>query len=188
MPAPRQTGEQALTVANNNTDHPAVYLDFNLNINLAHSCTTGFLPAQQIRPPSFQDAPNRVTADLYCRIPKDSRNDVRGGRNYPCITRPGKRAPTVKLCESGGQYLPLNDGDSWKGDPNATLSGQGIPQLPPSQPAPSSPPPPPIGAAWYDPATGSYIGPNGRVYTQSDLGQGAKERTWQDMLTVPMKN
>jgi ABC-type transport system involved in resistance to organic solvents, permease component len=29
------------------------------------------------------------------------------------------------------QYVPLNDGNNWKGDPNATLSGQDIPQLPP---------------------------------------------------------
>ena len=173
---------QGITVANNNTNHPAVYLDFNLNINLAHSCTTGFLPAQQIRPPTFEDAPNRVQADLYCRVPQDSRNDVRGGRNYPCITRPGKRAPTVKLCESDQNYVPLNDGDAWKGDPNATLSGQGVPQAPPE------PPTPPIAAAWYDPATGSYVGPDGRLYTQSDLAPGAQRRTWQQMLTGPMKN
>jgi phospholipid/cholesterol/gamma-HCH transport system substrate-binding protein len=176
---------QGITVANNNTDHPAVYLDFNLNINLAHSCTTGFLPSQEIRPPTFQDAPDRVKADLYCRIPQDSRNDVRGGRNYPCITRPGKRAPTVKLCESDEQYVPLNGGDAWKGDPNATLSGQGVPQVPlPSAPAP---PDPPIAAAWYDPATGSYVAPDGRVHTQTDLGQGAQRRTWQDMVTGPAK-
>jgi len=179
---------QGITVANNGSDHPAVYLDFNLNINLAHSCTTGFLPAQEIRPPTFQDAPNRTTSDLYCRIPQDSRNDVRGGRNYPCITRPGKRAPTVKLCESDEQYVPLNDGDAWKGDPNATLSGQGVPQPPPAEPTPPSPPAPPITASWYDPVTGSYVGPDGHVYTQSDLGHGAQQRTWQDMLTVPMKN
>jgi phospholipid/cholesterol/gamma-HCH transport system substrate-binding protein len=173
---------QGITVANNNTNHPAVYLDFNLNINLAHSCTTGFLPAQQIRPPNFEDAPDRVKDDLYCRIPQDSRNDVRGGRNYPCITRPGKRAPTVKLCESDENYVPLNDGDAWKGDPNATLSGQGVPQAPPKAVAP------PVAAAWYDPATGSYVGPDGRVYTQSDLARGARQHTWQDMLTGPMKN
>ena len=178
---------QGITVANNNNaGHPAVYLDFNLNINLAHSCTTGFLPAQQIRPPSFEDAPNRVQADLYCRVPQDSRNDVRGGRNYPCITRPGKRAPTVKLCESDEHYVPLNDGDAWKGDPNATLSGQGVPQASPEQSTP--PGPPPVAAAWYDPSTGSYVGPDGRVYTQSDLARGAQQRTWQDMLTGPMKN
>jgi phospholipid/cholesterol/gamma-HCH transport system substrate-binding protein len=179
---------QGITVANNGTDHPAVYLDFNLNINLAHSCTTGFLPGQQIRPPTFQDAPNRVKSDLYCRIPQDSRNDIRGGRNYPCITRPGKRAPTVKLCESDEQYVPLNDGDNWKGDPNATLSGQGVPQAPPGEPTPQSPPVPPVAAAWYDPATGRYTGPDGRVYTQSDLGRGAEQRPWQDMLTPPRKN
>jgi phospholipid/cholesterol/gamma-HCH transport system substrate-binding protein len=173
---------QGITVANNNTSHPAVYLDFNLNINLAHSCTTGFLPAQQIRPPTFEDAPNRVKDDLYCRIPQDSRNDVRGGRNYPCITRPGKRAPTVKLCESDESYMPLNDGDAWKGDPNATLSGQGVPQAPPKAPAS------PLDAAWYDPATGSYVGPDGRVYTQSDLAPGAQRRTWQEMLAGPRKN
>jgi phospholipid/cholesterol/gamma-HCH transport system substrate-binding protein len=177
---------QGITVANNGSNHPAVYLDFNLNINLAHSCTTGFLPAQEIRPPVFQDAPNRTTSDLYCRIPQDSRNDVRGGRNYPCITRPGKRAPTVKLCESDEQYVPLNDGNAWKGDPNATLSGQGVPQAPPEQATP--PGPPPVAAAWYDPSTGSYVGPDGRVYTQSDLAQGTRQRKWQDMLTGPMKN
>ncbi len=26
--------------------------------------------------------------------------NVRGARNIPCETRPGKRAPTVKMCES----------------------------------------------------------------------------------------
>lgn len=173
---------QGITVANNNTNHPAVYLDFNLNVNLAHSCTTGFLPAQQIRPPTFEDAPNRVQDDLYCRVPQDSRNDVRGGRNYPCITRPGKRAPTVKLCESDDHYVPLNDGDAWKGDPNATLSGQGVPQAPPATPAGPTDRPP-VAAAWYDPNTGSYLGPDGKVYTQSDLARGGQQRTWQEMLT-----
>jgi phospholipid/cholesterol/gamma-HCH transport system substrate-binding protein len=70
---------------------------------------------------------------------------------------PGKRAPTVKLCESDEHYVPLNDGAAWKGDPNATLSGQGSPEQ-------STPPgPPPVAAAWYDPSTGSYVGPDGRV-------------------------
>lgn len=33
-------------------------------------------------------------------------------------------ACTVKICESGQVYVPLNDGYNRKGDPNATLSGQ----------------------------------------------------------------
>jgi phospholipid/cholesterol/gamma-HCH transport system substrate-binding protein len=94
------------------------------------------------------------------------------------------------LCESDEVFVPLNDGFNWKGDPNATLSGQPIPQLPPGTPAPASPAaptaPPPVAAAEYDPATGSYIGPDGRQYTQSDLAQGASEnKTWQTMLLPP---
>ena len=52
--------------------------------------------------------------------------NVRGARNLPCETRPGKRAPTVKMCESDETYVPLNDGYNWKGDPNRTYSGQAI--------------------------------------------------------------
>jgi phospholipid/cholesterol/gamma-HCH transport system substrate-binding protein len=106
------------------------------------------------------------------------------------MTVPGKRAPTAKMCESNEQYVPLNDGLNWKGDPNATLSGQPVPQLAPgSAPAPDAPQgpaPPPVAAVQYDPATGKYIGPDGKVYTQTDLAQSApKEQTWQSMLTPP---
>jgi len=114
--------------------------------------------------------------------------NVRGVRNIPCETRPGKRAPTVKMCESDENYVPLNDGFNWKGDPNATLSGQDIPQLPPgSPPQQAAPPaPPPIAAAEYDPATGSYVGPDGHVYTQADLARSpAQQQTWQAMLLPP---
>ena len=109
---------------------------------------------------------------------------MRGARNIPCETVPGKRAPTAKMCESNEQYVPLNDGNNWKGDPNATLSGQDIPQLPPGSPPAAAPPP--IPAAQYDPATGTYIGPDGHQYTQSDLAQTApKDKTWQSMLVPP---
>ncbi|BBZ15213.1 MCE family protein [Mycobacterium branderi] len=184
---------QAVTVANQNTkqDYRGAYLSFNLNFNLPPPCTTGYLPIQQQRVPTYEDYPDRPAGDVYCRVPQDSMFNVRGARNYPCVTRPGKRAPTVKLCESDESYVPLNDGFNWKGDPNATLSGQDIPQLPPgSTPAqqlpPNGPAPSPIAAAEYDPATGSYVGPDGNVYTQSNLAQTApKEQTWQSMLIPP---
>ena len=95
------------------------------------------------------------------------------------------------MCESDQNYVPLNDGFNWKGDPNATLSGQPIPQLPPEPPPAEAAPVPgraplPIAAAEYDPATGTYVGPDGRVYTQSNLADsGAEERTWQTMLLPP---
>lgn len=173
----------ALAVGNLHTkqDYRGMYLDFNLNLNLPPPCNTGYLPAQQQRAPAHEDYPERTTGALYCRVPQDHPYlAVRGARNTPCLTVPGKRAPTVDMCESDQEYVPLNDGANWKGDPNATLSGQAVPQMP-INPAPAQPPQP-IAAATYDPATGSYVGPDGRVYTQSNLGQGATEQTWQEML------
>lgn len=185
---------QGFLVPNLNTkqDFTGAYLDFNLNLNLPPACTTGFLPMRQMRSPTEVDAPERPMDDLYCRIPQDSPNNVRGARNTPCLTKPGKRAPTAKLCKSDEQYVPLNDGFNWKGDPNATLSGQDIPQGPPRDAAPDaevSPAvtaPPPIAITPYDPATGAYIGPDGKVYRQGDLAANAPaDKSWEDMLTPP---
>jgi phospholipid/cholesterol/gamma-HCH transport system substrate-binding protein len=94
---------------------------------------------------------------------------------------PDKRSPTVELCESDEHYVPLNDGFNWKGDPNATLSGQGVPQY-----APGADPrlPPPVAFAPYDPATGEYVGPDGQRYTQTDLAH-PQNKTWQSMLVPP---
>lgn len=173
---------QAIGVANRNTkqDYKGAYLSFNLNVNVPPPCPTGFLPIRQQRIPTFEDAPDRPAGDLYCRIPQDAERNVRGARNTPCVTRPGKRAPTWQMCESDEHYVPLNDGYNWKGDPNATLTGQDIPQLPPGE---TKPAPAPIAIAEYDPATGIYVGPDGRTYTQSDLAiDPGQERTWQSML------
>ncbi|HET7667122.1 MAG TPA: MlaD family protein [Mycobacterium sp.] len=198
---------QAVGVHKRNTkqDYKGDALIFNLNLlipalpapiplppqQLPPPCTTGFLPAQQQRVPTFEDYPDRPPGILYCRVPQDAPFNVRGARNLPCETVPGKRAPTWQMCESDEYYVPLNDGYNWKGDPNATLSGQPIPQLPPgSPPAQAAPPPgpapPPIAAAEYDPATGTYVGPDGRVHTQSNLARTAtEEQTWQKMLLPP---
>ena len=179
---------QAVGLANRNTKqaYKGIYLSFNLNFNLPSSCTTGFLPANQQRVPADTDYPERPAGDLYCRVPQNSPLNVRGARNTPCETVPGKRAPTVKMCESNENYKPLNDGFNWKGDPNATLSGQPVPQPPPKTAATTAPAPlPPIAAARYDPATGTYVGPDGRVYTQSNLANTEQEHTWQSMLLPP---
>ncbi|MBB5161552.1 MCE family protein [Mycobacterium sp. AZCC_0083] len=187
---------QGIQVPNKNTeqDYKGAFLDFNLNLNYPPPCTTGFFPIQQQRAPSFQDYPDRPKGNVYCRIPQDSTlTAVRGARNLPCETRPGRRAATVKQCESDEPYIPLNDGFNWKGDPNATLTGQGVPQFDQGDPLPDgspAPPPPrneqaplPIAAAEYDPNTGTYVGPDGKVYTQSNLARGADTKpTWQEML------
>ncbi len=58
------------------------------------------------------------------------------------------------MCESDQTYVPLNDGYNWKGDPNATLSGQDVPQL---------------SGAEYDPTTGTYTGPDGTGIPRATL-------------------
>ncbi|BBX62308.1 mammalian cell entry protein [Mycobacterium saskatchewanense] len=172
---------------NSKQEYRGFYLDFNLNLNSPPPCTTGFLPPPQRRSPADVDAPDRPAADLYCRVPQDSELNVRGARNIPCETKPWKRAPTVELCESDEEYVPLNDGYNWKGDPNATYSGQGVPQYPPGQdprlppPRGTAPPPAPLAVATYDPANGDYIGPDGHRYTESDLAH-PRAKDWQSLL------
>lgn len=182
----------AIVVPSSNTkqEYRGAQLDFNLNINLPPPCTTGYLPPTQRRSPASVDAPDRPAADLYCRVPQDSEFNVRGVRNIPCETEQWKRAPTVELCESDEDYLPLNDGYNWKGDPNASYSGQGVPQYPPGQdprllpPRGTAPVSPPLAVATYDPATGDYIGPDRRRYTEADLAH-PRANNWQSLLVPP---
>ncbi|MCV7100421.1 MCE family protein [Mycobacterium palustre] len=186
---------QATAIPNLNTkqDYRGLNLDLALNINLPPVCATGFLPPQQRRSAALVDAPDRPAGDIYCRIPQDSPLNARGARNYPCLSVPGKRAPTVKMCESDEQYVPLNDGFNWKGDPNATLSGQPVPQprngtppqAPPTASAPPTAPSEAIPVAPYDPATGRYVAPDGSIHTQTDLANGGGPKSWQAMLVPP---
>jgi phospholipid/cholesterol/gamma-HCH transport system substrate-binding protein len=177
--------------------------EFATNLNVPPPCLTGYLPPNQWRSPVLVDSPPRPPGDFYCRIPQNADNDVRGARNIPCETKPWKRAPTVWMCESDENYVPLNEGNYWKGDPNATLSGQGVPQFPgtakppipgaPQGAAPSPdgrPPPttPPaaLGFSDYNPANGTYIGSDGQVYTQSNLAHNAKTPTLRSMMLPPV--
>ena len=50
--------------------------------------------------------------------------------------------------------------------------------------AAGAPPPAPVAAVPYDPATGDYIGPDGKRYTQADLAHPGN-KTWQSMLVPP---
>jgi phospholipid/cholesterol/gamma-HCH transport system substrate-binding protein len=186
--------EQGAMLANSNTVHRGMYLSFHLNLNLPPPCTTGFLPAQQLRTSASTDSPDLPVGNFYCRIPQDAPNAVRGARNYPCLAHPGKRAPTAQMCESDEEYVPLNDGNNWKGDPNATLTGQDVPQqdsrtllppIPADLNAPPSAPGSSIEIGLYDPATGSYLGADGLRHTRGDLAPNPKGKAWQSMLVPP---
>jgi virulence factor Mce-like protein len=109
-PTGSSMGEFALTVA----DPPA--------------CTVGFLPPSQWRSPA--DTTEADTPDgLYCKLPQDAPIAVRGARNYPCQGVPGKRAPTVQLCNDPKGFQPLAQREHATGpypfDPN--LIAQGVP-------------------------------------------------------------
>lgn len=251
--------------------------DFALTIDDPPICTVGFLPPSQWRSPD--DTSDIDTPDgLYCKLPQDSPLSVRGARNYPCMDKPGKRAPTVEICKSDQPYMPLAMRQHTLGpyplDPN--LLSQGIPPddrvtandrifgpvegtpLPPgavprgTPPGPRGEPPPPgtrgaaappvpssanmstqaddfppiapldvpapgelpsaraaapppekvdgeppqaapssfgakaskpsVTTAQYDSRTGRYVGPDGKLYQQSDLVTPTAPKTWQDML------
>ncbi|MDV3129996.1 MCE family protein [Mycobacterium sp. 21AC1] len=95
---------------------PEGLLHFGLGINIPPPCLTGFLPASQWRSPAdTTTAP--LPSGMYCKIPKDAPNAVRGARNYPCADVPGKRAATPRECRSDEPYVPMGT-NPWIGDPN----------------------------------------------------------------------
>src|SRR3984957_2447526 len=261
--------------------------DFAATVDDPPICTVGFMPPNTWRSPD--DTSDIDTPDgLYCKLPQDSPMAVRGARNYPCMGHPGKRAPTVEICNSDKPFMPLAMRQHTLGpyplDPN--LLAQGIPpddrvtankrifgpvegtplplgEVPRGTPAgprganpppgtigaavppvpssgpnlalmspmsadlasiapldvpgpgelPAPPPPPPpapaapdqvdggqpqaapssfgakpakpaprVVVAKYDPRTGRYVGPDGKLYQQSDLVTSKAPKTWQDML------
>lgn len=146
--------------------------DFTLTISDPPACTVGFLPPSQWRSP--EDTSTIDTPDgLYCKLPQDSPIAVRGARNYPCQDKPGKRAPTVEICESDKPYEPLAMRQHATGpypiDPN--LIAQGIPPddrttfqdniYGPLQGTPMPPGPIPAPAGTPIPPTPATLGPSG---------------------------
>lgn len=263
--------------------------DFALTIDDPPICTVGFMPPNTWRSPD--DLSDIDTPDgLYCKLPQDSPLAVRGARNYPCMGHPGKRAPTVEICNSDKPFMPLAMRQHTLGpyplDPNLLaqgvppddrvtsdnrifaplegtplppgavprgtpagprgenppqsavgaavppaqspgpalapispmsadipafapldVAGPGeLPAAPPPAPAPPAPAPldqadggqpqaapssfgangpkpaPSVVVAKYDPRTGRYVGPDGKLYQQSDLVTAKAPKTWQDML------
>lgn len=279
-----------LTSSGNNQPNGLPVGDFAATVEDPPICTVGFMPPSSWRSPADQtviDTPD----GLYCKLPQDSPIAVRGARNFPCMGHPGKRAPTVEICNSDKPFMPLAMRQHTLGpaplDPN--LLSQGVPPddrvtsdkrifgpiegtplplgavprgtpagprgatappgtlgaaappapssipgplsaymstqagdfpsiapldvpaggtQPPAVPAPPAAAPAPPAAsgdarphtapsafeggavspkpavttADYDPSTGRYLGPDGKLYQQSDLAASKAPRTWQDMF------
>jgi len=173
--------------------------EFSLTLGDPPACTVGFLPPSEWRSPA--DLTDVDTPDgLYCKLPQDAPMGVRGARNYPCMGQPGKRAPTVEICESDRPYEPIAMRQHVLGpypiDPNLIAQGvplddrvtadeqifgpiEGTPMPGPAEAAGDAPPP--VGVATYNPETGEYAAPDGRVYQQNHLG-GSGPQEWQDLM------
>lgn len=62
---------------------------------------------------------------------------------------------------------------------------QAPPGVAPSAFTPSTSGGPSVAFATYDPQTGQYAAPDGKVFRQADLAAGAALRSWQDLLVTP---
>jgi len=185
--------------------------EFRLSMGDPPGCTVGYLP-----PSSWRSPADTTTIDtpegLYCKLPQDSPIAVRGARNYPCMGHPGKRAPTVQMCDGDKPFEPVAERQHVLGpyplDPN--LISQGVPPddrttlgdnifgpnegTPPPPPGPAivapsafpssaGDPGPSVAVAQYSPSTGQYVTPDGHAFRQLDLAaKGAAPKTWRDML------
>ena len=163
--------------------------EFALESSDPPPCTVGFLPPSQWRSP--QDQTDIDTPDgLYCKLPQDSPLDVRGARNFPCIKQPGKRAPTVEICDSDKPFEPIAIRQHALGtypfDPNAIA--QGVPpddrintgsdnlfgpmEGTPRPPAVGVPPPAAPDVAPVAPAAGPLPGPAAPAEAPAAVPQG----------------
>ena len=123
---PSISSTQSYSSTSNPTGFPLG--EFALSLGDPPACAIGFLPPSSWRSPA--DGTTIDTPDgLYCKLPQDAPVVVRGARNYPCQGVPGKRAPTVDICQSDRPYEPLAMRQHVLGpypfDPN--LISQGIP-------------------------------------------------------------
>ena len=147
------------------------------------ACTVGFLDPSNWRPP--EDTTTIDTPDgLYCKLPQNSPIGMRGIRNFPCQTKPGKRAPTAAMCNSDERYEPLATRQPLIGkypkDP--ILLRQGIvPSSNTGSGQQSADNGVRVASASYNPSDGSYVGSDGKAYRQTDL-TGNRPATWQAMM------
>lgn len=193
MPSP-YTGRNPLMEPYHFDQGPSMHLNRGIKIQLAIFSIVSLIAALimvfgYIKLPVLLFGMGRytVTVDLprsggLCATGNLTYRGVEVGRFDAVKITPDGVAATLSL--KSGIDIPA---ENWKGDPNATLSGQPIPQpITGSAAMPPQPEPRPIDAVPYDPATGTYIGPDGKTYTQSNLAQNAPSgQTRQSMMAPP---
>ena len=113
-----------------------------------------------------------------------------GGPPVGAPLPPGPPSPAAQMGEVSpiapidAPNVPNGSPPAAPGNPPAGLAG-GAPAVAPSAFGRGMPQPgPSVAITQYDPHTGSYVGPDGQVYRQSDLVAHTTPKTWKDMFTT----
>lgn len=164
-----------ITAAGGGPAEDGAVVDFHLQLNDPPPCLSGFLPPDQWRSPA-DESMVVTTEDLFCKLPQSDPNAVRGARNAPCMEFPGRRAPTPDECRTG--YVPEYTDNPWNGPPTPVASANDVPQPASYSSGSDAAAPAGVTARRIDPATGTYIGPDGTVYRDADTGRDASLETY----------
>ncbi|MDH6679633.1 phospholipid/cholesterol/gamma-HCH transport system substrate-binding protein [Rhodococcus sp. LBL1] len=151
------------TAAGSGPMEDGALVNFHMELNDPPPCTTGFLPPDQWRSPADESVVD-TPGDLFCKIDQSDPNAIRGARNLPCMEYPDRRGPTPDACRNG--YVPVGT-NPWQGPPQPVASATDKPVPGPVTTGATT------AARRYDPVTGTYIGPDGRTYSQPNLGGNA---------------
>ena len=169
----------AIVAANANTkqDYKGVYLDFNLNLNLPPPCNTGFLPVRQQRSPSDVDYPERPAGELYCRVPQDSQSQCPWRAQHSVRDQPRQAGADGRDVRKQRGVRPAQRRLQLEGRPERDAVRSGCAAVRAGRPTRGNSPRRRhrCAAVPYDPATGDYIGPDGKRYTQADLAPPAEQ-------------
>ena len=187
----------ALPNADTKQDYKGIYLDFNLNLNLPPPCNTGFLPVQQQRSPSesgrSRAARGRAVLPGAAGLATSMSVACATFRARRCPASGRRRSRCARATSSTSRSTTATTG---RATPTRRCPARACRSTRPGlirgwpPPAGAAPPPAPAAAAAaggvavpYDPATGDYIGPDGKRYTQGDLAHPGN-KTWQSMLVA----
>ncbi|ALG85926.1 MCE family protein [Gordonia phthalatica] len=178
-----------ITAINSGSNRHGPNVNFTLGFQDPPTCTVGFLPPDQWRFPSAQDARD-LPPGLLCRLPQDAQSSVRGARNFPCVEYPGRRAPTPAECKTGFKPSARDNVALPNGFPGTNLPKQPAGYVVPGTPGDYDAGPA-VYATTYDPTTGEFIGPDGKTYT-TDAAQkpttDSQKTKWYDLITKTVKS
>jgi phospholipid/cholesterol/gamma-HCH transport system substrate-binding protein len=169
-----------------------------LNSDAPPPCTKGYEKARIRYPQATSDPPANL--NLGCTLPKSSDLNVRGSRNAP-QPKPGPSLPAGALdaagAPPGGAYgtsgqpqtggQSTSAGQSGSADQSKESDSQILPyqRALPDQSASSDP----VYMTSYDPATGAYVGPDGKRYVVGTTGGQQRllgDASWKWLLLGPL--